>query len=107
DAGATKQIDFAKDIKPILQQSCINCHKAGQPRGGGRGPGGPGGPGGSGGQAGPGGPGGGGGPGGRGPGGGGGRGPSGGLRLDDEAAAMKGGRHGKVIIPGKADDSLL
>ncbi|HVC09345.1 MAG TPA: c-type cytochrome domain-containing protein [Elusimicrobiota bacterium] len=29
------------------------------------------------------------------------------LRLDDRAAAMKGGRSGKVIIPGDAKDSLL
>jgi hypothetical protein len=96
-------VDFVKDIQPIFKESCVKCHKAGDARGPGRG--GPGGPGGA--QAGPG-PGGrGGGPGGgRGPGGPG-RGPAGGLRLDDKAAAMKGGKHGKAIIPGKAEDSLL
>lgn len=30
-----------------------------------------------------------------------------GLRLDDKAAALKGGKHaGKAIVPGKADESL-
>ncbi|HEX4046740.1 MAG TPA: c-type cytochrome domain-containing protein [Elusimicrobiota bacterium] len=33
--------------------------------------------------------------------------PAGKLRLDDKAAAMKGGRSGAVIIPGDAKDSLL
>jgi Planctomycete cytochrome C len=95
-------VDFVKDIQPIFKESCVKCHKGGDARGPGRGPGGPGGA-----QAGPG-PGGpGGGPGGgRGPGGPG-RGPAGGLRLDDKAAAMKGGKHGKAIVPGKAEDSLL
>jgi len=32
---------------------------------------------------------------------------AGGLRLDDKAAAMEGGKSGKDIVPGKADESLL
>jgi hypothetical protein len=89
--AADKKVDFAKDVQPILQQSCVRCHKApgGPPPGGAPGAGGPppaGGPG-----RGPGGP----------------RGPAGGLRLDDKAAAFKGGKHGKAIVPGKADESLL
>jgi len=35
------------------------------------------------------------------------RGPGGGLRLDDKAQIMKGGKHGKAVIPGKAEASLL
>jgi hypothetical protein len=35
------------------------------------------------------------------------RGPSGGLRLDDKAAAMKGGKTGVAIVVGKSADSLL
>ena len=35
------------------------------------------------------------------------RGPAGGLRLDDKDEAMKGGKHGKAIVAGKADESLL
>jgi hypothetical protein len=33
--------------------------------------------------------------------------PSGGLRLDDKTAALKGGRGGKDIVPGDAANSLL
>jgi hypothetical protein len=92
-AADTAKLDFAKDIEPILKESCVKCHKAPDKQAAG-GPGGaPGAPGG-----GPGGPG---GPGGR-P-----RGPAGGLRLDDKDAALKGGKHGKAIVPGKAEDSLL
>jgi hypothetical protein len=95
-AADAKKIDFAKDIQPILKESCVRCH--GQNQGGpGRGPGGAGGPPRALADGGPGGP-------GRGPGM---RGPAGGLRLDDQAAAMKGGKHGKAIVPGKAEDSLL
>jgi hypothetical protein len=83
--GDAKQVDFVKDIQPILKESCIGCHQA--PKAGG--PGGP-----RERQAGPG--------GGRGP-----RGPAAGFRLDDKAAAMKGGKHGKAIIPGKAEESLM
>ena len=98
-ADPDKPIDFATDIQPIFSESCVRCHKArGGGPGGARGPGAPGGGGGGdNAQRGPGG-------GGRGPGG---MGPGGGLRLDDKAAALKGGRHGKSIITGKADDSLL
>ena len=94
--AAAKKVDFAKDVQPILQQSCVRCHKAPEARG----PGGPGGaPGGPPPAGGPGGPGG----GGRG----GPRGPAGGLRLDDKASALKGGKHGKAIVPGKSEDSLM
>jgi hypothetical protein len=86
-AGSGEQVDFEKDVQPIFDESCVRCHRAGgggqaggRERGQGRGPGGPGG---------------------------GGHGPGGGLRLDDKAAALKGGKHGKVIAPGKANDSLL
>ena len=91
DQGAKweeKPIDFAKDVGPILADSCTKCHSV--PAAGGKdakkGPGGPGGPGGR-----PGGPG----------------GPAGGLRLDDKAALLKGGKSGKAIVPGKSADSLL
>ena len=101
-AAAGDQVTYAKHIQPILKEACVNCHRV-QPA---RGPGAGGAPGGPGARPGPGGPGGRpGGPGG--PGGGGPRGPAGGLRLDDKAAILKGGKHGKVVIPGKADQSLL
>ena len=94
DNAGGKQISFSKEIQPLLKESCVRCHKPPEARGG---PGGPGG-----GQ---------GGPGGGGPGGGGGRrgpqGPAGGLRLDDPALMMKGGKHGPAVVVGKADDSLL
>ena len=32
---------------------------------------------------------------------------AGGLRLDDKAAALKGGKRGAVIIPGRPDESML
>jgi hypothetical protein len=99
-ADAGDAVTYAKDIQPILQESCVQCHRA--PNANAGGPGGPGG--------GPGGPPGG-GPGGRrGPGGGPGggpRGPAGGLRLDDKAQILRGGKHGKAVVPGKADESLL
>jgi hypothetical protein len=108
DAAAADKVTYAKDVAPLLKESCVRCHQV--PKAGGRGPGGPGGPGGRG----PGGPGGGppgGGPGGGGPGGPGGgpgmRGPAGGLRLDDKAQILKGGKHGKAVVPGKAEESLL
>lgn len=92
DAKSGDAVDFEKDVQPILDESCVRCH-----RGGGGGAGGGQAKGGEGGRGhGPG-----------GPGGGGGRGPGGGLRLDDKAAALKGGKHGKSIQPGKAADSLL
>jgi hypothetical protein len=72
EESADLRVDFAKDVQPILQQSCVRCHKL--PESGGGGPL---------------------------------RGPAGGLRLDDRAAAFKGGKLGKVIVPGSADESLL
>src|SRR3954452_5644525 len=40
--AADKKVDFAKDVQPILQQSCVRCHKAPDARGGpGGAPGGP------------------------------------------------------------------
>jgi hypothetical protein len=65
---ADKAVDFNTDIKPILTQSCVKCHRQDQ-----RNP----------------------------------RGPAGGLRLDDKAAAMKGGKSGVAIVEGKSADSLL
>jgi len=35
------------------------------------------------------------------------RGPAGGLKLDDKAAILKGGKAGAAVVPGKADESLL
>ena len=66
--AATKEVDFKKDIQPILNQSCMKCHKP-DPKNP--------------------------------------RGPAAGFRLDDKAAAMKGGKHGVAIVPGKADESLM
>lgn len=65
---AAKEVDFKKDIQPILNQSCMKCHKP-DPKNP--------------------------------------RGPAAGFRLDDKAAAMKGGKHGVAIVPGKPDESLL
>lgn len=109
EVKAEDKVLYVKHIQPILKESCVGCHRmqpanAGRGPAGGRGPGGPGGPpGGPGARRGPGGPGGG-GPGGPG---GGPRGPAGGLRLDDRAAMMKGGKHGKPVVPGKGEESLL
>src|SRR5690242_14109719 len=63
------KVDFAKDIQPILKESCIDCHGFNPKKPKGKG--------------------------------------AAGLRLDDKALAMKGGRSGKAIIPGDAKDSLL
>ena len=65
---ADKAVDFNKDIKPILTQSCVKCHRQ-DPRNP--------------------------------------RGPAGGLRLDDKTAALKGGKFGSDIVPGKSGDSLM
>ena len=64
-----KQVDFAKDVVPILKASCVKCHSAdpNNPR----------------------------------------KRAAGGLRLDDKAAAFKGGKAGKDIVPGSAKDSLV
>jgi mono/diheme cytochrome c family protein len=66
--GGDKPVDFKADIKPILDQSCVRCHRA-DPKNP--------------------------------------RGPAAKLRLDDKEAAMKGGKSGVAIVPGKADESLL
>ena len=64
-----RQVDFKKDIQPILKASCIKCHSEDprNPR----------------------------------------KHPAGGLRLDDKDAALKGGKTGNDIVPGKGEDSLL
>lgn len=105
DGTADEKITYVKHIQPLLKESCVQCHRAPGANAG-RGPGGPGGgpggrgPGGPPGTRRPGGPG--------GPGGGPGmRGPAGGLRLDDKAGILKGGKHGKAVIAGKAEESLL
>ena len=67
DAG-DKPVDFARDVKPILNQSCVKCHRE-DPKNP--------------------------------------RGPAAKFRLDDKAAAMKGGKSGVAIVPGKADESLF
>ena len=93
DKKAAAPLTYAKDIQPLLKESCVRCHGAPNAGAPGRGPGGGGpGPG----RA-PGGPGGPGGP----------RGPAGGLRLDSKAAVLKGGKHGKAVVPGKGEESLL
>jgi len=68
-AGADAKVDFAKEVQPILADSCLKCH--GAPAADAKKP------------------------------------PAGGLRLDDKTAALKGGKSGKAVLPGKAKDSLL
>jgi mono/diheme cytochrome c family protein len=65
---AAKPVDFKRDIQPVLNQSCVKCHRE-DPKNP--------------------------------------RGPAAKLRLDDKAAAMKGGKSGVAIVPGKADESLF
>jgi len=60
---ATNQIDFARDIKPIFDASCIRCHGPVKPKSG--------------------------------------------FRLDNRAAALKGGDNGIAIIPGNSAKSPL
>ena len=62
-AQAHSKITFARDIAPIFQKSCNDCHGAEKPQAG--------------------------------------------LRLDSEAAALKGGESGAVIIPGDSEKSPL
>ena len=78
-AQAAENVTYVKHIQPILKESCVGCHKApaANARGGGGGPGGR-------------------------P-----RGPAGGLRLDDKAMILKGGKHGKAVVVGKGEESLL
>src|SRR5688572_15633293 len=93
---ADAPVTYVKDIQPLLKELCVRCH--GAPQAAGRGPGGAPGqrpPGGPGGRPGPGGP------------GGGPRGPAAGLRLDSKPAILKGGKHGKAVVPGKSEESLL
>src|ERR1700737_4877082 len=33
-APASAEIDFAKEIKPILEQTCVRCHSGPKPKGG-------------------------------------------------------------------------
>jgi mono/diheme cytochrome c family protein len=61
--AATRPIDFSRDVQPIFEASCWNCHGAKKSESG--------------------------------------------FRLDNRAAALQGGEHGKDIIPGKSADSLL
>ena len=61
--AATKKIDYAADIQPLLAKYCLSCHDAKRQRGG--------------------------------------------LRLDDRAAALKGGDSGPAIVVGKSAESLL
>ena len=58
-----ENVTYAKDIKPILDASCIRCHGAERPKGG--------------------------------------------LRLDSLEGALKGGKDGKVLVPGQSTKSKL
>ena len=60
---ATRPVDFAKDIQPIFQATCWNCHGPKKEESG--------------------------------------------FRLDQRAAALKGGERGHDIVPGKSAESLL
>lgn len=61
--AAAAEVDFAKDIKPILEQTCLKCHGPEKPKGD--------------------------------------------LRLDTQEGLRKGSKTGEVIVPGKADESVL
>jgi len=63
EARPENKVDFARDIQPILQKSCVECHGPEKPKAK--------------------------------------------LRLDSREAALKGGKDGVVIVPGKADESDL
>jgi mono/diheme cytochrome c family protein len=62
-ALADTKVDFAKQIQPIFQRSCVKCHGPEKQKGG--------------------------------------------LRLDDKAAALKGGKDAVAIVPGDAAKSDL
>ena len=62
-APAGRQVDFVKDIQPILTNTCYECHGPEKQKGG--------------------------------------------LRLDQKAAALKGGDSGPVLVAGKSAESLL
>ena len=66
-ASAADNVTFAKDVQPLLKQSCVKCHSLDNPRH----------------QA------------------------ASGLRLDSKEAALKGGKAGKDVVPGHAEDSLM
>jgi hypothetical protein len=57
------QVDFTRDVQPVLKRNCYACHGPGMQQSG--------------------------------------------LRLDDGAAALKGGNSGKAILPGKSGESPL
>jgi mono/diheme cytochrome c family protein len=61
--AATRTVDFTKDIQPIFEATCWNCHGPKKQESG--------------------------------------------FRLDNRAAALKGGEHGGDIVPGKSASSLL
>ena len=61
--AATAEIDFARDVQPLLKRNCQGCHGAGMQQSG--------------------------------------------FRLDDGAAALKGGYGGASILPGKSAESRL
>ncbi len=61
--AATRAVDFTKDIQPIFEATCWNCHGPKKEESG--------------------------------------------LRLDQRAAALKGGEHGAVIVAGQSAESLL
>ena len=66
-AAAADKLDFAKDVQPILKQSCVKCHSLDNPR----------------------------------------HKAASDLRLDSKDEALKGGKAGKDIVPGHAEDSLM
>ena len=61
--AATRPIDFTRDVQPIFEASCWQCHGAKKQESG--------------------------------------------FRLDGLAAALQGGDHGKVILPGQSAESVL
>src|SRR5256885_15580722 len=61
--AATRPVDFNKDIQPIFEATCLNCHGPKKEESG--------------------------------------------FRLDQRAAALKGGDRGGDIVPGKSAESLL
>src|SRR5689334_22736133 len=62
-AAAGHQVDFVKEIQPILSNTCYECHGALKQKGG--------------------------------------------LRLDEKAAALKGGDSGPALVSGRSAESLL
>lgn len=63
DRARGAEVDFARDVAPVLKRNCQGCHGAGMQQSG--------------------------------------------FRLDDGAAALKGGYGGVAIVPGKAAESAL